>query len=69
VTQPAESSSSCNTCQWWDPPAAEDGPGQCRRFPPTGGPVVAVSAWPLVFGSDWCGEWKNNSAPAQVPTN
>jgi hypothetical protein len=37
--------------------------GECRRFPPQVvqdleyGEIVRTQVWPLVYGTDWCGEY------------
>ena len=53
----------CGDCKWWFAPASPTEPGQCRRYPPSGAPQVAASAWPYVFADDWCGEFTTLSLP------
>ena len=66
MTSPA--ASLCGGCKWWFAPAVQSEPGQCRRYPPSGAPQVAASAWPYVFPDDWCGEFSAVTAPDFVAT-
>jgi hypothetical protein len=58
----------CVSCAWCD---ANSRPGEgrvlrCRRLPPvnmTG--TMKHGEWPLVYPSDWCGEWREGE-PEQV---
>jgi len=46
---------SCETCMWFVFKQADDKPnhvGRCRRHAPT------MSGYPVVFGTDWCGDHK-----------
>lgn len=49
----------CRTCMWFveksienDGLRPEGGIGRCRRHSPI------MSGWPVVFGTDWCGDHK-----------
>ena len=33
--------------------------GSCHRLPPSHPPAVHSNRWPVVFTSEWCGEWDN----------
>jgi hypothetical protein len=64
----------CSGCRWWHYHPTEgterdsdEAVGFCRRFPPTRR-ENGVGAWPITFGNDWCGEYKEKSeASRQVP--
>ncbi len=60
----------CSACQWWhfhpregEEASAEQGVGYCRRFPPTRR-ENGIGAWPITFGSDWCGEYAERTGEA-----
>lgn len=62
----------CHNCFYFDPvgqpPARE---GECRRHAPSILMLPAqgderahtITAWPVIFTEDWCGEWQ----PAKRP--
>ncbi len=57
----------CSGCRWWHyhptegaEPDSEQAVGYCRRFPPSRR-ENGVGAWPITFGSDWCGEYADKS--------
>ncbi len=60
----------CSACQWWhyhanegDEANLEKGVGYCRRFPPSRR-ENGVGAWPITFGTDWCGEYAERKGEA-----
>jgi hypothetical protein len=57
----------CSGCRWWHyhptegaEADSEQAVGYCRRFPPSRRDN-GVGAWPITFGSDWCGEYADKS--------
>jgi len=56
--------SGCMNCRFYDPFDDGDNDGYCRRHAPRGTVVEEEEApmvraeWPVVRGSDWCGEWE-----------
>jgi hypothetical protein len=57
----------CAGCRWWHyhptegaEPGSEQAVGYCRRFPPARR-ENGVGAWPITFGSDWCGEFTDKA--------
>ena len=59
----------CLNCRFWLPLDESQPPdpiseGECRRFPPslpTGeedSRGLALVTYPMTFGDEWCGEWK-----------
>jgi hypothetical protein len=57
----------CSGCRWWlvhpqegTEPGSDQSVGFCRRFPPARR-ENGVGAWPITFGSDWCGEYADKS--------
>lgn len=57
----------CRECAFFQPETANSKKGfmsgECRRFPPQVvqdlefGEVVQTQCWPLVYDTDWCGEF------------
>lgn len=56
----------CSACQYWHVqptlPTLPDGSqqGQCRLNPPSAS-ASAPRTWPVTYGSDWCGQYKQGA--------
>lgn len=52
----------CRNCRFY---LADSGVnGDCRRYPPTVVEYDNDPVFPMVDGTDWCGEWKANNDEA-----
>jgi hypothetical protein len=59
--QPAQDMPQCARCHYYDiAEGTKDEMGYCRRYP------IAGAEWPVVYPTEWCGEYLTASLPAEA---